>query len=408
MSIAPTPRRVTTTDDPVLARLMANPYPIYEQLRLAGSINWLDEIGAWSVARYPDVGDLLTDPRFSAQRSEDVGMGPATPASIVPPGTLSMLASDPPDHTRLRTLVQKAFTPRRIESLRPRIQTLVDDLLDRAAGQPGPVDLISEFAYPLPVMVIAELLGVPPEDRADFRAWSNAAAASLDMLLPPGRIEQAVTAYGELHMYLRAVIDRRRIEPRDDLISDLVAVEEQGDTLTEAELIVMCTLLLIAGHETTVNLIGNGSLALLRHPDQLDRLRAEPHLLSTAIEELLRFDAPVQMTARIARDDLQLGSEHIRGGDWVLALLGSANHDPAVFTDPQQLDLGRSPNPHLAFGRGIHYCLGAPLARMEGQIAIGSLVGRFADIHLAGEPVRRPTITLRGLQTLPVGGLSYP
>jgi cytochrome P450 len=313
-----------------------------------------------------------------------------------------MLVSDPPDHTRLRTLVQKAFTPRMVDHLRPRIQSVVDELLDKALEGGGEFDLIEHLAYPLPVIVIAELLGVPAEDRATFHDWSAALAASLDPLVTSEMMDRAWVSRDALHAYLRGIISERRRNPRGDLISALVAVEEQGDTLSEPELVVMCTLLLIAGHETTVNLIGNGMQALLRHPDQLTRLRERPALITPAIEELLRFDPPVQMTGRMLLEDVQLGGKTIPAGEFVLPLLGAANRDPNQFSNPDQLDISRNPNPHVAFGRGIHFCLGAPLARVEGQIVIGSLIRRCPNLRLNGQPKRRDQITLRGLDSLPV------
>src|SRR5262249_25184907 len=314
----------------------------------------------------------------------------------------SVLVSDPPAHPRLRTLVQKAFTPRIVEQLRPRIHAIVDDLLDHAFARGPEFDLIADLAYPLPVIVIAELLGVPAEDRATFHGWSATLAASLDPLVSSDLMDRAWVSRDALHAYLRGIIAERRREPRSDLISALVAVEERGDTLREPELAVMCTLLLIAGHETTVNLIGNGTLALLKHPDQLSRLREAPTLISSAVEELLRFDSPVQMTGRLVTEDVQLGGKAIGAGEFVLPLLGAANHDPSQFSEPHQLDITRNPNPHVAFGRGIHFCLGAPLARVEGQIAIGSLVRRCPNLRLNGTPKRRDQITLRGLESLPV------
>jgi cytochrome P450 len=251
-------------------------------------------------------------------------------------------------------------------------------------------------------VVIADLLGVPAEDRVKFQEWSAVVAAGLDPLVAPELRDRLAEARQGLHAYLRGIIAERRREPRADLISALVAVEERGDVLSEPELVVMCSLLLIAGHETTVNLIGNGTLALLRHPDQLARLRSEPGLIASAVEELLRFDSPVQLTARVALEPVTIDGHTVAAGQWVLLLLGAANHDPAQFPEPECLDLGRNPNPHVAFGRGIHFCLGAPVARLEGQLAIGALVRRFPNLALAGEPVRRNQITLRGLQRLPV------
>ena len=381
-------------DHPLLVQFREDPYPLYRYLLAAAPVQRNDLLEAWTVARYSDVVTVLTDPRFSADRT-----------SYSPDGyevAKSMLVSDPPDHTRLRTLVQKAFTPRIVEQLRPRIHAIVDDLLDHAFARGPEFDLIADLAYPLPVIVIAELLGVPAEDRATFHGWSATLAASLDPLVSSDLMDRAWVSRDALHAYLRGIIAERRREPRSDLISALVAVEERGDTLREPELVVMCTLLLIAGHETTVNLIGNGTLALLKHPEQLSRLREAPTLISSAVEELLRFDSPVQMTGRLVTEDVQLGGKAIGAGEFVLPLLGAANHDPSQFSEPHQLDITRNPNPHVAFGRGIHFCLGAPLARVEGQIAIGSLVRRCPNLRLNGTPKRRDQITLRGLESLPV------
>jgi cytochrome P450 len=384
-------------DHPLLIQFRENPYPLYQYLLANAPVQWNDLLGAWTLARYADVVASLTDPRFSADRNRQ-----SLPAPMDDEFAKSMLVSDPPDHTRLRALVSKAFTPRMVEQLRPRIIAIVGELLERMARREGAVDLIADLAYPLPVVVIAELLGVPAEDRVKFQEWSAVMAASLDPLVSPEVANQVPMAREGLHAYLRGIIAERRRAPRADLISALVAVEERGDVLSEPELVVMCTLLLIAGHETTVNLIGNGMLALLRMPDQFQRLREDPALITSGVEELLRFDSPVQMTGRIALEQVEIGGNTVQPGEWILPLLGAANHDPAQFARPDELDLAREPNPHVAFGRGIHFCLGAPLARLEGQIAIGALVRRFPNLQLAGEPVRRNQITLRGLQSLPV------
>lgn len=383
-------------DHPLLVQFRENPYPLYQYLLATAPVQWNAVLGAWTLARYTAVVNSLTDARFSADRAK--GAAPEEGYQLAK----SMLVSDPPLHTRLRALVSKAFTPRRVEQLRPRIVAIVGELLDRMAERGGVADIIADLAYPLPVVVIAELLGVPAEDRVEFQKWSATVAASLDPIVDSELMERFVESRNALHTYLRGIINERRTAPREDLISALVAAEERGDALSEQELVVMCTLLLIAGHETTVNLIGNGTLALLRHPDQHARLREDPTLLGSAIEELLRFDSPVQMTARIATEPIEIDGNAIAAGDWVLPLIGAANHDPAQFADPERLDIARNPNPHVAFGRGIHFCLGAPLARLEGQLAIGGLVRRFARLALAGEPVRRDQITLRGLKSLPV------
>jgi pimeloyl-[acyl-carrier protein] synthase len=385
-------------DHPLLVQFREDPYPLYRYLHASAPVQWNAVLDAWTLVRYADVVASLTDSRFSADRTLQAEADALEGYELAK----SMLVSDPPDHTRMRALVQKAFTPRMIEQLRPRIVSIVDDLLDRIAERAGRFDVIADLAYPLPVVVIAELLGVPPQDREIFEEWSALLAASLDPLVSSDLMQRVTQARDALHGYLRGIIAERRREPKADLISALVAVEERGDVLSEPELVVMCTLLLIAGHETTVNLIGNGMLALLQHPDQLAKLRQSPQLIGTAVEELLRFDSPVQLTGRIAMEPLEIGGQPIGAGEWVLPLLGAANRDPAQFSEPDGLELARNPNPHVAFGRGIHFCLGAPLARVEGQIAIGALVQRFSNLEQAGNPTRRDQITLRGLKALPV------
>ncbi len=387
------------TYNPFLAEVREDPYPHYRALREADPVHRSPYLEMWVLTRYEDVARVLRDPRFSADRTRWEGFKALD--DFQP--TRSLLSLDPPDHTRLRTLVSKAFTPRVVEKLRPQAQAIVDEAMNRAAERGG-MELIEDLAYPLPVAVIARMLGVPPDDWPRFREWSRVLVSSLDPVALPDadRIAAVQGAQEALFEYLSEVVAQRRREPRDDLISDLIAVEEQGDVLTERELLVMLNLLLVAGHETTVNLIGNGMLALLRHPDQLALLRERPQLIESAVEELLRFDSPVQLTGRITAEACELGGHEIGRGQLVLTLLGAANRDPDQFSDPDRLDLTRDPNQHFSFGRGIHFCLGAPLARLEGRIAIGSLVGRFPQLHLAGEPVRGETITLRGLTRLPL------
>lgn len=389
--------------DPMDPEFLADPYPTYHRLRAEDPVH-ASPLGFWVLTRYEDVVAVLRDPRFG---KEAIAAFVAARFGVaVPPGLgLSMLDRDPPDHTRLRSLVSKAFTPRVVERLRPHIQQIVDGLLARVEGAGG-MDLIEHFAYPLPVVVICELLGVPVEDHERFKGWGLDIARGLDaILLPPDSevMRRSAAARHALADYFRELIARRRASPRDDLLSALIAAEEAGDTLSEDELLATCILLLVAGHETTVNLIGNGTLALLRHPDQLHRLREDPRLVAGAVEELLRYDGPVQRTARIPSADVTIAGRTIGKGEMVMPFIGAADRDPAQFPDPDRLDITRADNRHIAFGWGIHFCLGAPLARVEGQIAIGSLVRRLPKLALATErPEYRQSLTLRGLKALPV------
>ena len=388
----------------------ANPYPTYARLRSEAPVHRValpDGRGVWLVTCYEDVSTVLKDERFvkdwrNEMTPEQLTQIPPIP-EVMKPLTRNMLDTDPPDHERLRSLVQKAFTPRLIERMRPRVQAIADELLD-AVQEAGKMDLIDDYAFPLPITVIAELLGVSAEDRNKFREWSNAAVSGdttqeyMEKILLPNM--QAFTDY------LRAMFEEKRKNPKDDLISGLVRAEEAGDKLSEDELLGMVFLLLVAGHETTVNLIGNGMLALLQHPNQLQKLREDPSLIKTAVEELLRYDGPVETsTERFAREDITIGGVVIPRGEMVMVVIASADHDPERFADPDTLDITRAGNKHLAFGKGIHFCLGAPLARMEGQIAINTLLRRMPNLRLADSPESltwRPGMVLRGLKGLPV------
>ncbi len=399
---------VTVQYNPFLPDVHANPYPMYHQLRAEDPVHWSALMEAWILSRYDDVVLVLTDPRFSADRRQArnrfAEMMEQQEQEFGPMGrTQTMLTSDPPEHTRLRRLVSKAFTARAVENLRPRIQEIVDGLLDEVRDR-GRLDVIWDLAYPLPVIVIAEMLGVPPQDRAQFKQWSTDVVATLGgPFTPPQVLERARTAMLELAEYFRGVITQRRHQPREDLISGLIAAEEQGQVLSEDELLATCILLLVAGNETTTNLIGNGMLALLRNPDQLQRLQNDPSLIQPAVEELLRYAGPVHGTGRVAKEELEIGGRRIQEGQVVFALLGAANRDPARFEDPDVLDLGRQPNPHVALGDGIHFCLGAPLARAEAQIAIGTLLQRCRSPRLeVAEPQWGGTFIIRGLKSLPV------
>jgi pimeloyl-[acyl-carrier protein] synthase len=389
--------------NPMDPEFLADPYPTYHRLRAEDPVHQ-SPLGFWVLTRYEDVSAVLRDPRFIKEPL--AALVAARFGADVPRGMgLSMLDRDPPDHTRLRALVSKAFTPRVVEGLRPRIRQIVDGLIVRAQAV-GAMDLIEEFAYPIPVNVICELMGVPVQDHERFKGWSLDIARGLDSVwLPPDSEvpRRSAAARHAISGYFRELIAARRASPRGDLLSALIAAEEAGDKLSEEELVATCILILIAGHETTVNLIGNGVLALLRHPDELDRLRRTPALITSAVEELLRYDGPVQRTARVASDDATIGGRTIRTGDMVMPFIGAADRDPAQFPDPDRLDLSRGDNRHLAFGWGIHFCLGAPLARVEGQIAIDALVRRLPRLALVGDtPEYRQSLTLRGLKTLPV------
>ena len=402
------------TDSP-FARLgpqfLADPYPFYEGLRGADPVLWMPElfgIGGWIVTGHAACSAALRSKHFGKEghkvvAAEKLAAIPQESAEVAERRKSNMLFRDPPDHTRLRGLVTQAFTPRTIERLRPHIAEIAEDLLSSMAAS-GEADLIHDYAFPLPIIVIAELLGVSPADRDQFKLWSTDLTgginlgASIEDLTRTGRAMEALSAY------LTEVIEERRRAPRADLISDLVRVQDAGDQLSMDELLATCRLLLTAGHETTVNLIGNGTLALLRHPEQRAALAADPSRLGHAIEELLRYDSPVQLTVRFAMDDAPLGAHTAKRGDVVILLLGAANRDPAQFAAPARLELGReNAQSHLSFGGGIHYCLGGPLARLEGELAVGALLRRMPDLALApGEVEWRPHMVLRGPKALPV------
>ena len=389
--------------NPLDPNFRIDPYSVYRRLRQEGPIHE-GPLGIRVLTRYDDCEAVLKDRRWSSDFRNAVQEN-FEPDWDILGDTRPFLFLDPPDHTRLRGLVSKAFTPRVVEGLRPRIQELVDELLDRVAER-GSMDVIEDLAYPLPVIVISEMLGVPAEGHETFRGWSRELARSLDpeIVVTPEVLERRMNAIASFDDYFRGLIAERRKAPRDDLLSNLMAAEEEGDKLSEAELLATCRLILVAGHETTVNLIGNGTLALLRNPDQLEKLRDDPSLARSAVEELLRYDPPVQFTGRIALEEMEVAGATFRKGDNVVLLLGAANRDPDQFPDPERLDITRDDDRHLAFGYGIHFCLGAPLARVEGQIALSTLVRRFEGLELRTElPEYKENIVLRGLRSLPVG-----
>ena len=390
--------------NPLLPEFHANPYPFYKRLREKEPIHQ-SPMGFWVLTRYEDCVAVLRDQRFGREEFQQMLTAVYGDETEKPALPRSMLFRDPPDHTRLRALVSKAFTPRMIETMREHIQEIVDRLLDRVQDA-GRMDVIEDLAYPLPVTVICEMLGVPVDDHASIRGWSADIARSLDAIGLPsdeGIVERGRKSRRALGDYFRRLVPERRARPQDDLLSGLLAAEEQGDKLTQDEVIAMCLLLFIAGHETTVNLIGNGTLALLRHPDQLTKLRAEPALIGNAVEELLRYDSPVQRTARITTTEVELAGQLLPKGALVITALGAANRDPAQFADPDRLDVTRKDPRHISFGFGIHFCLGAPLARVEGQLALGTLLRRAPDLALAEvNPEWRESSVLRGLKRLNV------
>jgi cytochrome P450 len=390
----------------------ANPYPVFARLRTEAPVCQVRFARnrpalTWLVTRYDDVVSILRDPRISSDRRRNIsGRKPIRMRvlySIFGPIIDNMLGSDEPDHTRLRTLVHKGFTQKRVEELRNRIDSLTHEL---AAKLPGNTtfDLVSDYALPIPTTIIAEMLGVPVSDRERFRRWSDALLQS-SATSWTGMIGNTPKFFAFMN-YIRDLIEQRRRDPKADLISALVGVEEAGDKLTKDELLSMVLLLLIAGYETTVNVIATGTLALLDNPEQLLRLRAKPELIPSAVEELLRYYTPIDFaTYRWAHDDIPIAGVHMKKGDNVMAAISSANRDEAQFASPDTLDIARDPNRHIAFGQGIHYCLGAFLARLEAQIAFATLIEHCPALHLAvprDQIQWRESLLLRGLEQLPL------
>ncbi len=397
-------------DDEILSPArVANPYPYFAELRRNDPVHWNELYRAWFVHRFADVWDGLRNPALSSDRVQPVydhKLSPEQQELRKPTFDVLrhwMVFRDPPDHTRLRRLVNQAFTPRQVQALRPRVEQLVSDLLDDI-GPRGHADLIHDFAYPIPAVIIAEMMGVPASDRDLFKEWSD---AIMILVFGGARVEdrrqRAQRGLLELADYLRGLIRRFRAEPEDNLITSLVLAKDQHDTLTEDEIVSTCTLLLFGGHETTTNLIGNGTRALLAHPDQLQLLRDDPALITTAIEELLRFDGPSKMQVRLVAEDTELGGKELHAGDELYFVQASANRDPDEFDEPDHLDLRRSPNRHIGFGFGLHHCLGAPLARLEAAVAIDALIRRLPDLRPGPEPeVWHPTLISRGMEHFPV------
>jgi cytochrome P450 len=380
--------------------LLADPYAVYERLRDIAPVHRIagpDGSPAWLVTRYEDVREALANPLLSLDKRHS-RPGGYRGLALPPALDANLLNMDPPDHTRIRRLVARAFTPRRVEQLRTPIRQTADRLLD-VLGPHGTTDLVAAYAAPLPVSVICDLLGVPGEHRWDFRAWTDALVAP-----DPARPEAAKEAVVAMLGYFTALLAGKRKEPADDLLSDLIAVRDEGDRLTEDELMSLAFLILFAGYENTVQLIGNAVLALLRHPDRLAALREDLSRLPAAVEECARYEGPALLAIRrFPVRDVTIGEVTVPAGETVLLSLSAANRDPRRFADPDRLDLGRDASGHLALGHGIHYCLGAPLARLETEIALAALLERFPHLALAEQEVRwRPSVRARGLLALPV------
>ncbi|GGV70527.1 MULTISPECIES: cytochrome P450 [Streptomyces] len=394
--------------DPWDPAFLADPYPAYAELRARGRVLYYEPSNQWLVPHHADVAALLRDRRLGRTYThrfthEEFGRTPPPPEHE-PFHTLNdhgMLDLEPPDHTRIRRLVSKAFTPRTVERLRPYVHRLAGELVDGLVRDGGG-DLLTDVAEPLPVAVIAEMLGIPEADRAQLRPWSAAICGMYELNPTPRAAEAAVRASVEFSGYLRALIAERRRAPGDDLISGLIAAHDEGDRLTEQEMISTAVLLLDAGHEATVNATVNGWWALFRNPAQLAALRADHGLVPSAVEELLRYDTPLQLFERWVLDEIEIDGTTIPRGAELALLFGSANHDPAVFAEPERLDLARRDNPHISFSAGIHYCIGAPLARMELAASLTALLRKAPTLRLAAEPERTPNFVIRGLKGLSV------
>ncbi|MGH8969667.1 MAG: cytochrome P450 [Actinomycetes bacterium] len=392
---------MSTTFELTGSDFVADPYPTFARLRDESPVFWHEPTGQWWALTFEHCNTVLRDRRLGRLWRDKEPTEKFEPFNVLHRN--QMMENEPPDHTRLRSLVAKAFARGHIERLRPRVQQIADGLLDQVDPQEG-FDVIADFAEPLPVAVIAELLGVPDQDWPLLRPWSGSMVRMYEYDRGPDVADQAVTASREFAAYMRDLAEARRAQPREDLVSHLVAAEDGGDRLSADELVASAILLLNAGHEASVNAFGNGVVALLRHPDELARLRSDPSLVEPAVEEMIRFDGPLQLFERTARDDIRIGDVTVPAGVKVAALLGSANRDPAAFHDPDRFDVARRPNHHIGFGAGLHHCLGAPLARMELQISLPTLLERCPRLQLDSEPARRPTFVMRGYRSVPVSG----
>ena len=406
---------MTVAYDPRLPSVLANPYPVFRELQDAEPVHQSTILGGWVLTRYANVKACLTDARLSSDRitpfvqhragRADAGAARRDAPAIETLGrTLGLWAvfTDPPKHTHLRALMNHAFTPRAVERLRPRIEEIVGELIGRVHAR-GRLDLIRDFAYPLPIAVIGDMLGVPATDRERLKEWSDELATFVgSAVATPDKYERAAKSLAKMHDYFLGLVVERRHRPRDDLLSALVAAEDRDDVLSEDEIVATSILLLFAGHETTTNLIGNGMLALLRAPRELARLRDDPALAESAVEEMLRYDGPSGVMTRIAAEDVSIDGVKIARGDRLFLMINAANRDPRQFDDPDRLDVAREPNRHVAFGAGIHFCVGAPLARLEAQIAVPALLGALPDLALGSAQLDwLDSLVFRGVRSMP-------
>ncbi len=393
------------------AAVIANPYPSLHALMEHDPVHWSDKLGGWILTRYDHIRQSLRDPRFSSDRmrpffshmpAETRGELKELDANM----QLWAVFNDPPIHTRLRGLMNKAFTTRALEAMKSRIDAIVNKLVDDLLAKGGEVDFIQDFAYPLPAHVIASMLGVPASDVELLKQWSDDLGSFvLTSRMSPDKYRNANTALKEMNEYFTALVEERRRKPGDDVTSGMVTAEQRGDFLSTEELVGACVLLLFAGHETTTHLLGNGLLALLKHPDQMAEFRDQRQdatLAASAVEEMLRWDGPSLAQVRVAAEDFELEGKQLKKRDRIFQMLCAANRDPRVFTDPDRFDMRRKQNPHLTFGYGIHFCIGAPLARLEGQAAFPALLGRLKDIELAAAPDWSDSIVVRGLNSLKI------
>ncbi|KYC36942.1 cytochrome [Scytonema hofmannii PCC 7110] len=392
------------------SKFNANPYPTYHRLREEDPVHKYFVGGDWIVTRYADVkavlksGCVRTDdrPKSIQERNKYLQDKEKNLNTLAYTTSRFLFYTNPPDHTRLRALVGKGFSPVVVERMRPHIQEIVDELLDKIRHK-GSMDIVADLASPLSVSVISKLLGIPKEAQQQLHQWANVLSRILDPLVSLEEYQAMNKATEEIQEYLRTLIAEREKTPQEDLISNLIAAQEQNDRLSQKEILAVCTLLFAAGEETTGNTIGNGMLALLQHPHQMEQIKREPTMIQSAVEELIRYDSAVQMLTRIATDNLEIGNQTIKAGEKIVLCLGAANRDPAQFPEPDQLNIHRNPNHHVAFADSIHYCLGAALARVETQLAINTLMQQFPDLKLASNQLEwRHSIVLRGLKALPV------